>query len=641
MKRVSRPLWPAVLLLLAALVVAGAEEPTQPVSPAASTPPADVLFTTNDVINSISVGVVNGVIDIAKGQQRLRLDVEWDLFPKPHHPLDEYGWDDDGKPNLSVVVDDPAADHTESLGHLLQHQALTQAAKDALERLREADIPVAGTPDPPAARLRRATAFRGVRMARPLPVGVRELRPAEIESNWVDWLLNNTSGATCILEVKAKDGQLLYPKGKVKRPTVKWHITQYRRPIGDGKYLCRYRIKAVLPVQRIYFHQESTQEVSIHVKFVWRMLGKTGPVRPFDVAAEVLSENPSPALPPDVANRVEKRDAPDDNFTALITYASGSALGDIVGTGIRSLFPHAPVITGALVGEDSVDEVVALNLPARGVGNDDLEFGMTMGVVPKDKSALYGGPYARYKALTLGGGLKLRESDGGSESSGAANGDGGMETQWVGMIGLDMTEVFGARKKSLEVDTSRLGGWTLAEEMWSTELGLVRVFTDPGQSFNAWDLFLLEKGEEQQSFAVPSPWDLAVGTWKVVMIDPGWTLVTAEGSIVEEREITVLPGGRVDLYVLPAGSVVVDSELEGVSWRVVLSGRQGVQPVTVAREGAATVRERLPTGTYKAKVYPSELKLVDDMGNAVQTVEVPQAAPDRDNAVHIHVRRKD
>jgi hypothetical protein len=534
-------------LLLAVPTGAEGEETTD----ADGTP--QLSFTTHDVVNSISVGLVNGAITMAKGQQQLQLSIRWDLLPQPADPLEVLTWSTRGRDTSTVRIEDVAGASNMPLGSLLEPQDREALERDLVlrpEGVTEKDF-----------NTDRTNRANTVRLAPVLPIRPSYLRRSEMEANWVEWLLNQTNGADCYVEVREKPpgdlgrGALLFPREEGLTFPVTWAITQHRQQLGPGDdfLVCRYQIAAHVNVDpgnhnRIFFPRDTTGPVEIHVRFQWRPHANGMPPLVFAIAAKIVSANPSSSAD---AATVEERNEPDDHFSAVIKYATGASLGSMIATGMRKAYPNAEVVTGALIDDEGVEALVGMNVPVRALGADA---GLTIGAIPADDSDLYVGPYRRLGVFTLGAGVKFGEHT----PAGATPGDPSLTGRIAGMFAVDLSRIFGGEEKTtrLTADTTTLGGWALADEFWPARpnTGMVRLMFDgPAEKWlqdngcNCTVTLTSEQGREVElSYRNRSMhWkDVEVGTYSVRVESADNAL-----SLASDAPVTVVPDGLITIKI--------------------------------------------------------------------------------------------
>ncbi len=427
-------------LMLGLPVIGRADDP----KPADSKP----TLTKNTDLNAIRLEVANGVIDYVNGSKKVTLNLEWQLLPRDGALLEAIR--ERGATQETFFIANSDLNSGEWV------KKLNPAHRDLLTK--------AFMNIDPSQPGEAATAFESF-WVKPGGAGYAAATSEIASVNASDYfclqrdflILNGllqTQGIRYSVDVNGAT-----PRGKnpiisdPKNNDISWRIEAYRFAAKGGTPYFRFAIKAIMkPISLLFPNTGETEaRINVGISFVSGP-GTVGLLeRSFSTGNNPIPIVLSPAAVKTLTKIADTHGA-SDLETDLKFLGGGAELGKIITNGLLGGTSDASVISGGIVGNGKVSQIVGVNQELAKFSNGAL--GFLLGVEPGGDNSLFFGPSLRMSVFTFAVGLRAYEKNKAGTDEKTAT------TRVAGTLSIDLSRLTGAKKTTnqIKLDNSATGG---------------------------------------------------------------------------------------------------------------------------------------------------------------------------------------
>jgi len=237
---------------------------------------------------------------------------------------------------------------------------------------------------------------------------------------------------------------------------------------GRRNTFYRCTIQARARPFKLQFRAEGAKEVELSTEFLWLM----NPGNPAQFLSIPLTFEPTKfPLESVVGASIQQAqdEKADTQLGALLKFATGIDYADTITKGLLGGSRDASVMTGLLVSEGHVGQVVGFNVEADPTAK--VRKGLLFGVDPSGDDSLYIGPSLSNGTVSLSAGLRIVDEE-------TANGDGSLRGRLAGIISVDLSRLSGGKKppKPLELNRSQVGGnFAISTDLLAGNIGALRI----------------------------------------------------------------------------------------------------------------------------------------------------------------------
>jgi len=492
-------------------------------------------LTKNTVPSAIRVAVANGVIDFVNGTRRATLNLEWELLPKDATLLAS-----ERKRNLQVsrffIPNKDLRDHS---WYRNLRPAYQQLLREAFQTSASPDLPGA-TED--------FREFWAVPHHAGYELAVGEIAAITASDYFClqrDFLLLSgllqTKGIRFSVDIngaKARGGntKLSAEDGS----DITWEITAYQFWGSSKISFYRFAVKAVMQPLPLLFPDTTETEAKLNVGVSILDSPETVGLlqHHFTTGPNAITVGLSEATK-DKLQTIADAHALSDLETDLKLIGGGVQLGDIITKGLLGGTTDASIITGGLVGNGKVSQVIGVHQELSRVANASL--GVLLGVQPGEDNSLFVGPSIQFSVITLAAGLRAFEKD-----KAVAN-DERARTGYAGagVVSVDLSRLTKSKKTVTRIELANAttgGNIGVASDLIARDLALVGwtlKSPDPGLSFT------LTQMTDRQGNGITDPAKRAI-----------YSVTPTAG---DTRQVLFLPIGRYAFGAIPEHYKLTDS----------------------------------------------------------------------------------